>query len=117
MKSTATAIRAKTDKVIPFRREEFQFDFFIHQKPASKVLLFEPIKWTDDEMDTLRDRLLEKSLADLVKGRKYRGVSYYQEVLDWVMSDSEHPFSFNVCCTQAGFYPHLVREAVLDQIN
>ena len=100
------------------RSFEDQLDLFVHQKPKPKVLLFEPIKWKNDEVEKLRLNILEHSLKSLVIGRKgAKHCNKKEEIMEWLMSNEDHPFSFNVCCNSAGLYPHLVREAVLNQIT
>lgn len=115
MRNTAIVDRSGIKQARSF--EEFQLDLFIHQKPSQKVLLFEPIKWQDDEVEKLRLNPLEHSLASLVTGRKGgKCRNQKEEIMEWLLSNEDHPFSFTVCCDAAGLYPHLVREAVLNQM-
>ena len=86
--------------------------FFLDEEPkTAEVIPFEPKPaWNDDEVRLLRDGLLWHSLRVLADGRA--GSEIKQETLTWVMSDEVHPFSFVVCCDEAGYDPSGVREGV-----
>ncbi|HFU9990326.1 TPA: hypothetical protein ACH7RP_003925 [Escherichia coli] len=83
--------------------------FFLDEEPkTAEVIPFEPKpEWTDDEVRQLRDGLLWHSLRVLADGRA--GSEIKQETMAWVMSDEVHPFSFVVCCDEAGYDPSGVR--------
>lgn len=86
--------------------------FFLDEEPkTAEVIPFEPKPaWNDDEVRLLRDGLLWHSLRVLADGRA--GSEIKQETMTWVMSDEVHPFSFVVCCDEAGYDPSGVREGV-----
>lgn len=86
--------------------------FFLDEEPkTAEVIPFEPKPaWNDDEVRLLRDGLLWHSLRVLADGRA--GSEIKQETMTWVMSDEVHPFSFVVCCNEAGYDPSGVREGV-----
>ncbi|MFU9929851.1 topoisomerase II [Klebsiella pneumoniae] len=91
--------------------------FFLDEEPkTAEVIPFEPKpEWTDDEVRQLRDGLLWHSLRVLADGRA--GSEIKQETMAWVMSDEVHPFSFVVCCDEAGYDPSGVREGVKSILN
>ena len=70
---------------------------------------------SDDEVWQLRDGLLWHSLRVLADGRA--GAEIKRETMGWMMSDDIHPFSFVVCCAQAGYDPSGIREGVESILN
>lgn len=93
----------------------FLFEF-VHeeqyQPKKADVIPFEPrIMWTDDEIDALREAVFESSLKAL--GDTRVGKSTKKEVLEWVRSESNGPFSFNVCAKECGYSPCSLREQIL----
>lgn len=66
-------------------------------------------------VDKLRDGLLWHSLRVLADGRA--GAEIKRETMGWMMSDDIHPFSFVVCCAQAGYDPSGIREGVESILN
>lgn len=91
--------------------------FFLEEMPkTAEIIPFEQkLEWSDDEVWQLRDGLLWHSLRVLVDGRA--GAEIKRETMGWMMSDDIHPFSFVVCCAQAGYDPSGIREGVESILN
>ena len=64
-------------------------------------------KWTEDDVQMVREGLINETLHEIVDGRL--GSGSVKENWDWIMSDSEHPFSFRVCARDAGCDPDELR--------
>lgn len=77
---------------------------------ARRVEQLEFSLWNEDEMLQLREYVLMRSLATI--STDLHSLDTEQDVLDWVHSDSIHPFSFRVCCEAACLDPDELREAV-----
>lgn len=102
---------------LPRREVQLELPLFVPDKarPKAEVIPLERIRWTDEEVEHLRDGLLTHSLHQLTDGRA--GAAIKAEVMEWMLSDHIHPFSFIVCCEAGGYDPVEVREGVLAILN
>ena len=82
---------------------------------AAKILPFQKVYWSDDDIQRLRDAILETSLKILLDGRASRAA--VAESLEWIVSEEISPFSFEVCASESGYSPSALREQILDLIN
>ena len=90
-----------TGKVIPFPVGRTSPSVSAKEAPAQSIT------WTEEEIDTLRERLLTHSLHGLLDNRASQALK--EDVMQWVNSDELGPFSFNVCAIQNGYRPELLR--------
>lgn len=67
-------------------------------------------QWSDDQVETLRERLLVATLKDLTNARSREAKV---EALKWVLSDDEHPFSFKICANSMALDHEEIRARVL----
>ena len=89
-------------------QHELQFVF-------SNPLNAEEVKWTDEEIGQLRLYVLKRTLSSVKDGRT--GLRSRTEAIEWMMDESNHPFSYVTCCIDAGFNPYTLRDLVIDSIK
>lgn len=98
-------------------REEIQLELPLFVEPDSPPETAEILpfghhrEWSDDEISWIREWLLNRSLAQLKDHRVADHTK--QEMMDWVMSDEIHPFSFVICCREAGYSSERLRDGVI----
>lgn len=71
------------------------------------------ISFDEEEIAVIRQKLLYESLNKL--SRSNRNKAECAEIIEWIESDDEHPFSFCVCCDECGLNPARLRSMVLYQ--
>ncbi|ECU8224415.1 TPA: topoisomerase II [Salmonella enterica] len=113
-------VKGVTMNAVKMIQKENQLElplFFLDEVPKTVevIPLESKSEWTDDEIRQLRDELLWHSLRILADGRA--GSEIKQETMDWVMSDDVHPFSFVLCCNEAGYDPSGIRDGVESILN
>ena len=67
--------------------------------------------WTDEDVARLRQRLFYDALQRLSRGRTTN--EKRRALMDWVLSDAIHPFSFRVCAAASGYDADALRDGVL----
>lgn len=67
--------------------------------------------WTDGELEELRFYLLAQSLDQLADTRVARNTKI--EIIDWMMTEGEGPFTFDTCVLAEGCEPDDVRLGAL----
>lgn len=72
-------------------------------------------EWPDDKIKALRSYLLHKALSAFGDDRV--SISVRAELLDWIMEDDIHPFSFRVCCKNENVNPDRVRKKLMKLIK
>ncbi len=70
----------------------------------------QPVQWTDEEIDRLREGLLKHALQVILDDRN--APSTKQEIRLWMESDLCHPFSFRICALEAGVDPDELRASL-----
>lgn len=97
---------------VNFVKPQLELPLFFTEEPttAQIIPLEKPLEWTDANIEQLRKRLLWHSLRLLADGRA--STTTMRETMEWLMSDELHPFSFVVCCHEAGYNPIGIREGV-----
>lgn len=96
---------------------QLALDFFSVSEPiqTAKVIPFGlRTEWDDSAVKSLRDSLLWHSLRILEDGRA--GQTAKRDVLDWIVSEELHPFSFNICCAEVDLDPEQLRERLIDML-
>jgi len=63
--------------------------------------------WTEEEISSMRESLILDAFININKNSKSK-----DELIDWIMDESFHPFSFNVCCMTVGFDPDIFRKEI-----
>ena len=72
-------------------------------------------EWTEKDVQAVREGLLDETLHEIVDGRA--GKKSAQDHWEWVMSDSNHPFSFRVCAKAAGCDPDELRSGFVSFVR
>ena len=70
----------------------------------------EEIAWSDESITEFRKAFFKHSLKTLADGRA--GAKAKNEVIEWMMSEQEHPFAFITCCELFGCDPEEIRGGV-----
>lgn len=92
-------------QVIPFTRVRAT-----KKRHLAKHDVADSFGWSDDNVETLRERLLIATLKDLTNARSREAKV---EALKWVLSDDEHPFSFKICANSMALDHEEIRARVL----
>jgi hypothetical protein len=97
---------------------QLELDLFAppEQTRSAEIIPFDPPgpEWDEQSISALRKRLLWHNLRVLADGRAGEGIK--QETMDWLVSDDIEPFSFVICCSEAGYCPVTIREQTLDML-
>lgn len=72
--------------------------------------------WVDEDIEELRQFVLHKTIDVILDGRSSLDVR--TEAVEWILDESIHPFSFDVCC-RFGVHvdPEIFRRLVLRHIQ
>ncbi|BBM67875.1 hypothetical protein VA249_45210 (plasmid) [Vibrio alfacsensis] len=57
--------------------------------------------WTDSEIVIMQEGMLIEALKEINDGRKSEKMR--QEAIEWLMHESEEPFSADVCASNCGY--------------
>ncbi|EKA5635824.1 hypothetical protein OKZ62_001728 [Vibrio navarrensis] len=57
--------------------------------------------WTDEEITKMQEGMLIDALKEISDGRK--SPKMRKEAIDWIMRESIHPFSADVCAQISGY--------------
>ena len=84
-------------------QEGFEFDRWLWAIPMPR--------WTDEEIETLREGLLEETLH--VLGDKRASEASRKDAWEWINADDVGPFTFRTCCQTAELNWLVLREALV----
>lgn len=91
---------------------KLDFDAPLEQRISAEIIPIVPQEdWSDHEIMVIREELLWSSLHKLGDTRSGKAVK--KDVMAWLVSTEDHPFSFTVCCQALGFDADELRAEVL----
>lgn len=83
-----------------------QFDLWFG---SSSTRLDEPVKWSDGDIERLRDALLVRSLQDAAQTREQQA---HDDAVAWLTNDDPlEPLGFIACCRALNVDPYRLRES------